>query len=89
MIPEIDGLDVCREIRARNAELVRMECVAPILLGRRAEIQELAKSLKIDLGFIGVLEPEQSADFTLFCERYRKISRYRKVKIAEPGEVDS
>jgi phosphate acetyltransferase len=69
------------------AELVRMECVAPILLGRRAEIQELARSLKIQLDFIGVLEPEHSADFTLFCERYRKISRYRRVKVADPGEV--
>jgi len=69
------------------AELVRLECVAPILLGRRAEIQELARKLEIKLDFIGVLEPEQSADFTLFCERYRKISRYRKVKVADPGEV--
>ncbi len=69
------------------AELVRLECVAPILLGRRAEIQKLAKSLKIELEFIGVLEPEQSADFTLFCERYRRISRYRKVKGAEPADV--
>ena len=69
------------------AELVRLEAVAPILLGRRAEIQELARKLKVNLDFIGVLDPEQSADFTLFCERYRKIGRYRRVKITDPGEV--
>ncbi len=69
------------------AELVRLECVAPILLGRRAEIHALARTLGVPMDFIGVIEPEQSADFTLFCERYRKISRYRKVKVTDPGEV--
>ena len=69
------------------AELAELECVAPILLGRRAEIQELARQMKVKLDFIGVLEPEHSADFSLFCERYRKISRYRKVKVTDPGEV--
>ena len=69
------------------AELARLECVAPILLGPRAEIQALARKLQVKLDFIGILEPEQSGDFTLFCERYRKISRYRKVKVTDPGEV--
>ena len=69
------------------AELVRLECVAPILMGRRAEIQALAQREGVKLDFIGVIEPEQSADFPLFCERYRKISRYRRVKVSNPGEV--
>lgn len=80
-----DGHDA-RVLRVA-AELVRLECVAPILLGRRAEIHGLAARLKVPLDFIGVIEPEHSADFTLFCERYRKISRYRKVKVSDPGEV--
>src|SRR5262245_21156742 len=82
-----DGHDV-RVLRAA-AELVRLECVAPILLGRRREIHELAQREGVKLDFIGVIEPEQSADFPLFCERYRKISRYRKVKVSDPGEVMS
>lgn len=80
-----DGNDA-RVLRVA-AELVRLECVAPILLGRRAEIQERARQCGVKMDFIGVIEPEQSADFTLFCERYRKISRYRKVKVSDPGEV--
>ena len=80
-----DGLDV-RVLRAA-AEMVRLECVAPILLGQRAAIHALAQQEGIKLDFIGVIEPEHSADFPLFCERYRKISRYRKVKVTDPGEV--
>lgn len=80
-----DGHDA-RVLRVA-AELVRLECVAPILLGQRSEIHALAGLLRVPLDFIGVIEPEHSADFTLFCERYRKISRYRKVKVSDPGEV--
>jgi phosphate acetyltransferase len=69
------------------AELVRLEVVAPILLGKRADIQALARRLDIKLDFIGVIEPEHSADFTLFCERFRKVERYRRVKAANPAEV--
>jgi phosphate acetyltransferase len=69
------------------AELVRLECVAPILLGHRSAIQALAQREGVKLDFIGVIEPAQSADFPLFCERYRKISRYRRVKVSDPGEV--
>jgi phosphate acetyltransferase len=69
------------------AELVRLEAVAPILLGRRGEIHATADSAGVKLDFIGVIEPEHSADFSLFCERYRKIGRYRRVKVADPGEV--
>jgi phosphotransacetylase len=71
------------------AELVRLEAVAPILLGKRADIQATARSLGIKLDFIGVIEPEISADFTLFCERFRKVERYRRVKVSEPAEVMS
>jgi phosphate acetyltransferase len=69
------------------AELVRLEAVAPILLGKREEIHATAREHGVKLDFIGVIEPEQSADFTLFCERYRKVERYRRVKVADPGEV--
>lgn len=80
-----DGNDP-RVLRVAS-ELVRLEAVAPILLGRRADIQSTARKLDIKLDFIGIIEPEQSADFTLFCERFRKVERYRRVKVADPAEV--
>ncbi len=80
-----DGNDV-RVLRVA-AELVKLEAVAPILLGNRAAIQATAKEHGIRTDLIGILEPEQSADFSLFCERYRKIERYRKVKVEDPREV--
>ena len=69
------------------AELVRLEAVAPILLGNRRDIHATAKALGISLEFIGVIEPDHSDDFTLFCERFRKVERYRRIKSADPGEV--
>lgn len=71
------------------AELVRLEAVAPILLGDREKIHAAARFAGVKLDFIGVIEPEHSDDFTLFCERYRKIARYRRVKVDDPGEVMS
>jgi phosphotransacetylase len=47
----------------------------------------MARRLNVKLDFIGIIEPEISADFTLFCERFRKVERYRKVKTADPAEV--
>lgn len=71
------------------AELVRLEAVAPILLGNRAQIHATAGDCGIKLEFIGVIEPEHSADFSLFCERYRKMERYRRKKVVAPEEVMS
>ena len=80
-----DGNDL-RVIRVA-AELVRLEAVAPILLGNRAEIQAMAREAGIKMDFIGIIEPATSTDFTLFCERFRKVERYRRVKVSEPAEV--
>ncbi len=80
-----DGNDP-RVIRVA-ADLACLECVAPILLGRREEIHRTARELGVKTDFIGVIEPERSEDFPLFCERYRKIGRYRKVKVTDPGAV--
>lgn len=80
-----DGNDA-RVLRVA-AELVRLEAVAPILLGRREDIHATARKAGVALDLIGVIEPSGSADFTLFCERFRKVERYRRVKVEDPGEV--
>ena len=80
-----DGHDI-RVLRAA-AELVRLEAVAPILLGHRATIQSLAREHGIPLDLIGIVDPESSHDFDRFCELYRKVSRYRKAGSADPREV--
>lgn len=69
------------------AALVKSETVAPILLGNRRAIQALAAREGIPLDFVGILEPEQTDDFTVFCERYRRTERVRRQPAGEPAEV--
>ena len=69
------------------SQLASLEAVAPILLGNRAAIHTLARQLGADMQFVGVVEPRHSDDFGLFCERYRKIARYRRIKVDDPAEV--
>lgn len=80
-----DGNDA-RVLRVA-AELVKLGVVAPILLGRREEIHATARAAGVKMDFIGIIDPQQSADFTLFCERFRKVERYRRVKVDDPAEV--
>lgn len=70
-----DGEDE-RVIRVAR-QLVDMEAIAPILLGDKQEIQQLAKELDISLQFINVIQPDQSSDFKLFCKRLEKVESYR------------
>ena len=80
-----DGLDP--RVLAAAAELVRHEAVVPILLGNRAAIQDMAAQHGLPLNFTGIVDPEHSADFDRFCERYRKVLRFRRTAVADPREV--
>lgn len=69
--------------------LVREEAVVPILLGQREAILKMADEQGVDLEFIKVLEPAKSTDFGLFCERFVKMERYRKMEVSAPSEIVS
>lgn len=69
------------------AELVRLEAVAPVLLGHRPAIRAMAADLGISLEFIGIIDPVESDDFDFFCERYRRIEKARHRRASEPREV--
>lgn len=69
------------------AELVRLECVSPILIGKRRDIERTAAELGISMEFIGVVQPEDSSDFQAYCERYRRSERLRRKIIRAPEET--
>lgn len=69
------------------AELVRLECVSPILIGNRKEIERTAAELGVSMEFIGVVQPEDSSDFQAYCERYRRTERLRRRIIRAPEET--
>lgn len=69
------------------AELVRLEAVAPILLGNRTAIRKMAADLGIDLEFIRVIDPIDSDDFGFFTERYRRVEKVRRHRVEDAAEV--
>ena len=80
-----DGCDA-RVLRTA-ARMVRMEVGVPILLGPRDEILELAEKEGIDLTFVKVQDPATSSELPLFCERLKRIQRYKGVELDNACEV--
>lgn len=80
-----EGEDV-RVIKAA-ARLVREEVVAPILLGDRARILSLAEEHGVSMRFIHAIDPAQSSDFPLFCQRMQNIERFRGRQLGQTEEL--
>lgn len=80
-----DGLDP--RVLAVAQEMVRLEVGVPILLGSRDEIVALAAEMEVDLTFVKVLDPATASDLPLFCERLKRIQRYKGVKLANACDV--
>ncbi|MGF1656077.1 MAG: phosphate acyltransferase [Verrucomicrobiales bacterium] len=69
--------------------LAEMRVAAPIVLGRRADVEAKAKAAGIDIDPLVVIEPAQSSDFPRFCEHLEKMSRYRRMAVKEVAEIMS
>lgn len=82
-----EGEDL-RVLRAAR-RLVAAEAAVPVLLGSRKKVHAMAKEHGISMQFINVIEPSESSDLGLFCQRYVKTERYRKVNVASPVDVMS
>jgi len=82
-----DGDDL-RVLQAAE-QLVAEELIAPILLGDKAVIKELAEENDICMEFINVINPETSSDLVVFEERLEKVEKYRGRVIANPREIVS
>jgi phosphate acetyltransferase len=65
------------------AEFVKMKLGAPVLLGDRDEIAEVAFAEGIDLTRIGTIDPAKADDLPLFCRRLEKLPRYRNLAEGE------
>lgn len=70
-----EGEDI-RVLRVAE-RLVAEQAIAPILLGDKPRIRELAASENINMSFIRIIDPAKSSDLNLFCERYGRIQRMK------------
>lgn len=80
-----DGEDP--RVLAAAARLVKEEAVAPILLGNRDRIRDIAHAHQIPLKFIHLIDPPASSDFALFCQRAENVARYKAMQLANPAEL--
>ncbi|MFC4993853.1 phosphate acyltransferase [Rubritalea tangerina] len=69
------------------AQLVKMEIIAPILLGDKNRIRAMAVQMGVSLKFINVMDPRRSSDLDLFCKRLEKVERYRGRVVADAREM--
>ena len=80
-----EGEDI-RVIQAA-ARLVAEEVVAPILLGNRQRIRDLAAANDVSLKFVHIIDPPLASDFGLFCQRVENMARYRTMQLGNPEEI--
>lgn len=59
----------------------------PILLGRRAVIEDLARREKVPFDHIGVINPENSADLPDFCRFLETLERYKKLGLSDARSI--
>lgn len=69
------------------ARLVAEEVVAPILLGNRQRIRDLAAANDVSMKFVHIIDPPLASDFGLFCQREENMARYRTLQIGKPEEI--
>ena len=65
-----------RVLRAA-ARFVKLQLGAPVVLGRKEDIEKVALAEKISLDHIGIIDPQSSSDLPTFAARLEKLKRYR------------
>ena len=64
-----------RVLRAA-ARFVRLRLGAPIVLGRRDDVERVANEENVDLDHIGIIDPATSGELPTFIARLEKLKRY-------------
>ena len=75
-----------RVLRAA-ARFVKLQLGAPVVLGRKDEIEKIASDEKISLDHIGIIDPATSSELPIFCERLEKLQRYRDLGPKQAQEI--
>jgi phosphate acetyltransferase len=75
-----------RVLRAA-ARFVKLQLGAPIVLGRKDEIERVARENSIDLDHIGVIDPAKANDLPIFIQRLEKLKRYRDLGPSQAEEI--
>jgi len=82
VFPEAEDIRILRVA----GEMIRLEIGTPILLGEKDKIHALAKAEGIDMTFAHVINPAEADDLPLFCARFTRMERYRRMQGAKPED---
>ena len=74
-----DGEDP-RIVRACHA-FYEKKVGIPVLIGNRDVIERVALAEKVSLDHVAIINPETASDLPVFCERFEKIERYKKIGV--------
>lgn len=76
-------------IRAQQAaaEFSAMEMGIPILIGKRREVEQVAREHQIDLGRSAIVDPETSSELEGFCRNLQTLERYKKLRVDDPKKI--
>ena len=75
-----------RVLRAA-ARFVKLQLGAPLLLGRKDEIEKAALEERVSLDHVGVIDPATSSELPIFCQRLEKLKRYRDLGPKQAKEI--
>lgn len=75
-----------RVLRAA-ARFVKLQLGAPIVLGRKDDVERVALEHKIDLDHIGIIDPVTSTEMPTFVRRLEKLQRYREMGLSRAEEI--
>lgn len=75
-----------RVLRAA-ARFVKLQLGAPVVLGRKEEIEKIALAEDISLDHIGVIDPTTSSELPTFVARLEKLKRYRDLGTKQATEI--
>src|SRR5687767_4533776 len=64
-----------RVLRAA-ARFVKLQLGAPVVLGRKDEIEKVALDESISLDHVGIVDPQTSSELPSFVKRVEKLKRY-------------
>jgi len=81
VFPEGENLRVLRAGR----RFYELGLGVPILLGRRAVIEDLARREQIPCDRLGIINPETSADLPAFCRFLETLERYKNFGLTDAG----
>ncbi|MEA3212157.1 MAG: phosphate acetyltransferase [Chthoniobacter sp.] len=69
------------------ARYVKLQLGAPVVLGKRDEVEKVALEEKLSLDHIGIIDPATSSEMPTFIQRLEKLKRYRDLGPKQAHEI--